>query len=343
MSARQYIIDVTTRHQVFLQRFAGGESRKAKIALNRLRRDINARLSQEPTEFQRNRLLAIQADIDTLYYQLATDISESVKKAASTLVIDEAEFAAKTASKVSSVDFVIPATDLLVGSVLASRMATNSRLSGQTIDEAIKEFSGKKAQQVNQLISDGLALGDTTQQIQRKAQVLTGTLQRRELDTVVRTAINHAASVARRDVYARNEDILDGYIWIATLDNKTCIYCGSRDQKKIDTIHGEFPTAHYNCRCTTVPNVKDEYKIKGFEGDRPAIGADGVESVDSNLSYGAWLKKQPVEFVDEALGVEKSRLFRTGQMSLDKFIDPTGRVYTLEQLKNMNGISILES
>ena len=343
MSARQHLIDVTTRHQVFLQRFAGGESRKAKMTLNRLRRDIIARLSQEPTDFQRNRLTIVMADIDKLYRNMGAEVSKQVKGAASGLVVDEAQFAAQTVSKVSSVDFIMPASDALVASVLSSRMATNSRLTSKTIDEAIVQFAGKKAEQVNQLIADSLSLGDTTQQIQSKVRGLTGTLQRREMDTVVRTAINHAASVGRESVYDRNSDILDGYIWIATLDSKTCLYCGSRDQKKFTDLNDEKPTAHYNCRCTTVPSVKEEYSLRGFDGGRPSIGADGVKNQSANLSYGGWLKNQPAEFVDEALGVERSKLFRSGKLNIGQFTDPTGRVYTLQQLKNMNGIAAIDT
>jgi SPP1 gp7 family putative phage head morphogenesis protein len=345
LSARKYLLDVTTRHQVFLQRFAGGESRKAKMALNRLRHDINARLSQEPTDFQRNRLLSVQNDINALYAAFGNVLAESVKLSTMDLVKDEADFAVLTANRVTVVDFALPATDALVAAVIASQMGSGSLLSGKTIDEAIKDFAGKKAKQVNAIITDGIAIGDTTAQIQRKAKVLTGTLQRRELDTLVRTAVNHASSVARKEVYNRNDDLLDGYIWIATLDNKTCTYCGSRDQKVINDINGQFPPPHYNCRCTTVPNVKDELKVEGFSGGgaRPAIGENGVQFVKSNKSYGAWLKDQPPEFIDEALGAKRSQLFRSGQISLDKFNDPTGRVYTLDQLRNMNGIAAIES
>lgn len=335
MSARQYLADVTTLHQVFLQRFAGGEAKKAIKALNRLRRDINARLAMEPTEFQRNRLLIIAADINALYVAMATELSESLKKSAAELVVDEAEFAAKTASKASIVDWAIPSSDSLVSAVLTSSMSTNSIIDAKTIDAAVKDFAGKKAAQVNQLISDSIVIGDTTQQIQRKVKQMTGTLHRREAETVVHTAINHASSVARKAVYDRNSDLMNGYIWIATLDNKTCPYCGSRDQQKIP-LNGEMPPAHYACRCTTIPDIKNEYKIPGIEGERPAIGADGVEIVKGNTSYGGWLKKQPIKTIDEALGVERSKLFRSGKLTLDKFTDPTGKVYSVQQLKAMH-------
>lgn len=93
----------------------------------------------------------------------------------------------------------------------------------------------------------------------------------------------------------------------------------------------------HNCRSTTIPDVKDEYNLaKKAVGKRPSVGASGAEEVGGRTTYGGWLKKQPVEFIDEALGVERSRLFRSGKLTIDKFLDPTGRVYTLDQLKAMN-------
>jgi len=99
----------------------------------------------------------------------------------------------------------------------------------------------------------------------------------------------------------------------------------------------------HNCRSTTIPKIKDEYDIgSDLKGKRPAVGADGAEQVSSRTTYGGWLKNQPPEFVDEALGVERSRLFRSGKVSLDKFVDPTGRVYTLTELSRMDSIAMIE-
>jgi len=79
-----------------------------------------------------------------------------------------------------------------------------------------------------------------------------------------------------------------------------------------------------------------------IKGERPSIGAKGVERVSSRTTYGGWLKKQPKAFIDEALGPERSELFRAGKLSIDKFVDPTGRVYTLTQLQKMNPIAFQE-
>jgi hypothetical protein len=99
----------------------------------------------------------------------------------------------------------------------------------------------------------------------------------------------------------------------------------------------------HNCRSTTIPVVKPEYSLAaGLKGERPSIGADGVETVGSKTTYGGWLKKQPAAFVDEALGPERSKLFRSGAIKIGGFTDPTGRVYTLKELRGMNPIAFQE-
>ena len=104
-----------------------------------------------------------------------------------------------------------------------------------------------------------------------------------------------------------------------------------------------MPPAHWGCRSTTIPKIKPEYDVgANLHGERPAKSAKGVEQVSSRVTYGGWLSDQPVEFVDEALGVERSKLFREGGLTIDKFVDPTGRVYSLDQLQKMNPIAFIE-
>ena len=52
MSANEYLIDASTRHQIMLQRLSGGSFNKLKPILEKLQKDIRARLSENPTDFQ---------------------------------------------------------------------------------------------------------------------------------------------------------------------------------------------------------------------------------------------------------------------------------------------------
>jgi len=45
MSANEYLIDASTRHQIMLQRLSGGSFNKLKPLLEKLQKDIRARLT----------------------------------------------------------------------------------------------------------------------------------------------------------------------------------------------------------------------------------------------------------------------------------------------------------
>ena len=62
--------------------------------------------------------------------------------------------------------------------------------------------------------------------------------------------------------------------------------------------------------------------------------------VSSQRTYGGWLKDQPKAFQDEVLGPERAALFRSGEVSLDRFTDDAGRTLTLEQLRAREGITL---
>jgi len=342
MSTQQYLIDASTRHQVFLQRYAGGESKKAVAYLDQLRRDILARLAQEPTNFQRGRLTAVLDDITELHNTMMLNMSGAIKSEVYDLTVSEAAFSSNLYTKGTTAEFITPSDDVLIAAIERAPMNAPAGMGTISIDDALRQFGVKKSEQIAQMISDGVTLGRTTPQISKDISGLINTLHKRQLDSLVRTITNHTSSVARSAVYERNDDLLEGYQWVATLDGRTTMICGSRDGKTYQS-GGPLPPAHWNCRSTTIPKVKDAFNIGSkLKGTRPSVGATGAKEQSGRLTYGGWLKKQPVEFIDEALGVERSRLFRSGNLTIGKFTDPTGRVYTLQQLEDMNPFAFQE-
>ncbi|MBN2491370.1 MAG: hypothetical protein JXQ29_11035 [Planctomycetes bacterium] len=57
-------------------------------------------------------------------------------------------------------------------------------------------------------------------------------------------------------------------------------------------------------------------------------------------SYPAWLKQQPAWFRDDVLGPSPAAAFRRGELNLTRFVDATGRRYTLEELARRDGVEI---
>jgi len=342
LSATTRLIDTATRRQIFLERFAGGEAKKAVATLNRLRRDINVRIMQEPTQFQRQRLVVLLADIDAMYLVLSQKLAGQIRKAANETAISEAQFSAASYNQVSKVDFILPSNDALIAAVGSSTLSLTGSRGSVNIADIIKKLAGSSTKLVAQTITDGLALGDTTPQIARKVSESLATVQTRHVDAVVRTAINDAAEVAREQVYGRNADLVKAVRWVATLDNRTSLVCAGRDGQEYPVNIGPRPPAHFRCRSATIPVINGIFSEIGLGGDRPSKGADGeVEFIGARQTYGGWLKKQPKDFIDEALGKERSALFRSGKLSIDRFTDPTGRTYTLSELDGMTGTALI--
>jgi SPP1 gp7 family putative phage head morphogenesis protein len=207
-----------------------------------------------------------------------------------------------------------------------------------SMTDVFKSFTNRGAQQIAQEISDGAILGETNRQIADRLERLSG-LHKNQAMTIARTATNNVATVARNQVMQENEDVLDGYEWVAALDNRTTILCGSLDGQVFSFSDPDAPKppAHFNCRSTIVPKVKPEFTLGAdIEGERPAIGADGKEQTGAGTNYETWLRRQPAAFQDEVLGKDRGKLFRGKKLSLDRFIDAKGNPIPLDQLKALD-------
>jgi len=299
-------VDAATRHQVFVQRYAGGREREAIRALNRLRRNVLVRLAQDPTEFTRGRLRDLLDELDSILQIGFAQIGATIQADNNAFIGSEAAFSAKLFNLRLPADVQLQAA--VEGSIIGAI--------GVKIEDALRDLTTKKIKQLRNIITDGIALGDTQQVIARKVGGIMATLHKRQVATLTRTVINHLSATARDVTFKANG--VEQYEWVATLDSHTTLTCGSRDGKLYQVGVGPMPPAHWGCRSTVIP----------------ASGATARPNGPGD--YGSWLKKQPIAFIDEALGVERSRLFRAGKLPLEKFVDPTGRIYTLAQLESMN-------
>ena len=222
---------------------------------------------------------------------------------------------------------------------------------GQTTDEIVRDVIGTR--------SSGYADG-----------VLE--VSRRGTEALVRTAINHVSNEARMATYEANDDIISKYRWVSTLDGRTTAICRSRDGQDYAIGHGPRPPAHWNCRSTTIPIIdgiaivadrpsitdtrgrkerevdfREEAKSragdrwKGMSRDernaaidrqRKAWAKENIGSNPPETTYQQWLSSKSASFQDEVLGPTRGKLFRDGGLTLDRFVDSSGKEYTLEEL-----------
>lgn len=333
MTAQTRLIDISTRHAVFIQRYGGGQHKEVEKLLTRLRGEIVIRLNDEPTLFRRDRLTDLLNDIDYLLNKNFEEIKQTIVSQLGPFAGSEGEFSKSMIESVTkpSVSFNLPSSEQLLVAVLNVPMDAPLAGSVITVDEALADFGVKKSREIKQLVNDSILLGDTTPEVTRKVKELITFRQNRQAEALVRTIINHASAVARDELYSANRDIVSAYEWVATLDISTTLTCASRDGKVFEH-GGPKPPAHWNCRSTTIPVINSAFTLAKLKGQRPARG-DKTQRINASTNYGTWLKKQSADFQNEALGAERAKLFRSGKLKIEQFVDPTGEVYTLDDLR----------
>lgn len=339
MTAQTFLVDSATRHAVFLQRFAGGESRKAQAVLTRMQNEIVRKLEAQPTEFQTQRLQRLLSDIQNTITLSMRQLTADTVQMSLDLASSEAGFSAAMMGNVSTVPLVIPTDAALTNAVLRQGMDTPLGPDQLTISQALDQFARTKSREVVSSINDSILLGETTKEAADKVQELVSTRQRRHVDTLTRTIVNFTSAQSRQVTLKDNAGVIEGYEWVATLDSRTTLICAGRDGRVYPVGRGPLPPAHWNCRSTVIPVVKEEFRIDAVKGERPAVG-DTRGTVRGDTTYGGWLKGQSREFQDEFFdNSDKTDLFRKGGLSIDRFRDETGKVYSLDELKALEPLA----
>ena len=246
----------------------------------------------------------------------------------------EADFAVRTMNTAAAAAVTLPASEQLRALVtqrpmqLAISGKAGSTVQNLTLDQAARQFAGDKASEIRRVIQTGVVEGATVQSLTRDIVSVTNR-HKRQAETLVRTSVNHISSEARSAVNQANDDILKGEEWVAVLDGRTTIGCATLDGKILGFNEPPFTPRHWGCRSVRVPVLDDRFQEGGLEGTRASM--DGP--VSAKRTYSGWLKDQPSEFQDQMLGKERGKLFRSGKIKLDQFVDQNYNPVSLEQLR----------
>lgn len=214
-------------------------------------------------------------------------------------------------------------------------------------------------------------------QLLRKRDGITQ-VTRSNVDAIVRTAILHISNTARAEVAALNASIIKEEIYVATLDSRTTTTCKGFDGQIFEVGKGPHPPVHVGCRSaramifntdigvrpanpTTEKMLIGEYSKNNKLGsivDRESLPFghktryDGyarkriralVGPIPKKVTYNDWLRTQSVDFQNETLGKTRARLYRVGGLTLDKFIDVSGRPLTLQELYQQDKLAFTKA
>ncbi|TPU95039.1 minor capsid protein [Acinetobacter baumannii] len=351
------LIEVLTQHQAYLYRASSQSVNELLTIFNDESAAMLAKLRDLLDELSDPEKIALAAgqytttnlkEIRDLISQWFTAINTSIPEAfavsATALAVYEANYTAKLyGGKIKKPN----------GDKLYKAAKKVPLVGGALVDDLLTKLAENARQKVEYAIRDGISSGKTNQEIVQRIRgtkrlnyedgLLTST--KSDIDQTVRTLRNHVTNQTYLDTF---KQLGFEYVrFVSVLDGRTTKLCASLDGTvwRIDDPAKRVPPLHRNCRSILVavdkdgklvgerPFVMDERRVKDIPKDERS---QLIGQLDANTTFREFFKKTDDFFQKEWLGPKRYKLYKEGKFDFDKFFDPDGRLYTLDQLRKLD-------
>lgn len=337
MTASQRLFDSSVKHQIYLRRFAGGLVAALIALLEKSDRSV--------VRAVRERLAAGRINLRSPAWRkwmvgIFSDRAEVIRALQDDLVQRLREFSeAEIDSETKRLQDVVPEdVTLAVPPIgLTWSRSFQAPLLGAFLVDWFRDVIARDRSSLRAAVQIGVAQGDALGAAlhrlagTKEADFRDGALAttRRQVESIIRTSVDHTSNGARVAVWDANPDTVIAMRWTSILDNRTTPICRARDGKMAPIGRNPLPPgasplippdarppAHWNCRSVMTPVL---------------VG----DPIPPETTYSTWLAAQPAAFQDDVLGPARGKLFRSGTLGLDAFVDSTGRTLTLEELRQL--------
>jgi len=330
--AQEALITVATRHQSHYERLKSAEVKKYDEFLIKMDADLRELLSRNDiTEFTRTRMEAQLKQITAMLRGTFDDYKDVWRQSITEAAIYEAGFEGRALEQVvDGVSFKLPSDNQITAAVFNTPLGNIGGASGGSLLSGyFDDMSASQVKRIEGAIRLGYAEGQTTADITRRIRGTKAAgysdglwaATKRNVESVTRTALQHAANTAREETWKANKSVISMVRIVATLDDRTSAQCQAMDGREFPVNEGPRPPFHVNCRTGTVAVLDKEYAeiSKGRTRSERDPETGKVGKVDAKLSYFEWLKTQPESVQDSIIGPNRGALLRDGGLSAQRF------------------------
>lgn len=319
MPVPEELIEIGSRHQVYLEGLKTHEANKVESFLRDMSRDVTRQLRDTSLkDVNKARLARLLSSINRDLDILTGEFEQQLKLSMQEIGAYEAGFEGRALQQVVGTEFAIPSSNQLHVAALERPLSFN----GQLIDPYVVGVSKDVRDSITGAIRAGYFQGQSTTRIIENLKSRGGTFGQTEvwLRTMVRTSLQHAAEIARQEVWNANSDVVKGVVWVSTLDGRTSVRCRDLDGHRYAIDEGPRPPIHPNCRSRTVADL-DGAAGQLSEGRVRFAREEGGKVVyqDAKKEYYDWLVERPDSFVDSVIGPTRRKLLREGGLSRNRF------------------------
>jgi SPP1 gp7 family putative phage head morphogenesis protein len=316
----------------------------------RLDTEIDKILASHKIKLQRIVAFSGTANINALTRKLNTEIRLTYKKIYKEGISELNKLAGVSARFYKSI-FAKALTNIYKAKGVKDTIKVNDLIikSNGTFSQQLASISILQQRRIKGIVKQGMTENKAMINIARdlgRSGLLASTVQ---LRTLTRTAITETSNYVSNTTYKLNDDVVQGYQYVATLDSRTSLICARLDGKvySLNNKNAPQPPQHFNCRSTTIPVIKSanqllntqnnrlqKRKITGLSDSRRA-SING--QVPAKTTYGKWLKDQPNEVKLAVLGNQKRvTLFNSGKVKFSQFSNKDGKLISLKQLEELS-------
>ena len=345
-SPDQYI-EQSVRHQAYLERLKTGEYNKLRDILEDVENNLVGMLSRK--EFRtmssdqvKRRLYSMRSMMRQRYDE---DMIPALNKSIRDLAKYEAEFEVRILGNVVDYNFELPSESQIISAVRTSPLSVRGPDNGKLLTSFIKDWTESQVTRTTNTIRSGFVEGQTTPQIVSRLRNEAGPINRRGLQALTRTALQHCATQAREQTWKANEDIVKRVEWFSTLDSRTTTQCQALDGQVFKIDEGPRPPLHPGCRSTVIAKLDERFSLLdegGTRRTRDPVSGD-VGSTKASETYYSWLKAQPKQVQDSIIGPTRGKLLREGGLSSQRFaelqLNKNFKPITLEEMRKLEPVA----
>ena len=371
------LLDSTIRAQVNLDRYGQGLSKKIVSTLRKAEKEmVNAILEGDPpgarlTKYKKQRLMKLQKRVsDDILGPRYSQIKKTHLRELNSLANIEHTRALNAANKAVGVNIF----DVTLTPQNLKSIVTNTMIDGQVIggwwDEqevSFKKKFGRQMADAMQKVELGLVRGESIGELVKRVKgsdLFPGMLAgaKRQATALVRTSVMSVANDTRQAMYKANEDLINGYEVVATLDKRTTPLCRALDGKHYtidfkpighDMDYPGGPPFHWQCRTAIVPLLKSYEDLAGPDSKLSSKQMKELDKLDktqrasisyaesplglgqpisADITYDSWLKGQPKVTQLDILGPGRYKLWKENNLSMSDLVNNAGRTLTLKEL-----------
>lgn len=338
-TANDILRDKTIAHEIMLNRYYTNTTKKVMDLLRTVEKDLVLKLktldidSNTTIKQVDKQLESIRTVLNEGYDLMGRDLLQEMKDAA----IYEQEWQAKTITAAVPIELNLT----MAAPVTLFAAIEDTPFQGKLLKEWIDKLDTESFNSIQSAVRMGLVEGQSYSDITRRIigtkalQYSDGVmhLNRTKTQALVSTAVAHSTNAARDEFYKANDDLVKSVQFVATLDMRTTPICRAKDGQVYPLTAYPRPPLHFRCR-SVVTAVLKSWKELGLKDPKPGTRSSLDGQIAETETYQTWLAKKDAAFQDEVLGKARGEMFRNGT-TLDRFVDDSGKQYTLEQLKKI--------